>query len=325
MEQKVSAVATLPDDLVDLRAFCLVADLGSITAAARALDETKGAVSRRVTRLERVLGVTLLRRSPRLVSVTEDGAAFRVRVGRALDMLDDAAGALQAARSTPQGLLRITAPTDMGVLIAPLVAEFIGAYPAVRVDAIITQNELDFDAHQLDIAFRAAATLRDSSLIAHKLIDLTLGFYAAPGYLASHGAPRRPDDLENHRLYLMRFRGGVPEVSLRSDGEPQLVEKLALRGVIVANDGVFVREATLAGGGIALLPSVMVERDVTDGRLAPVLRHHSVVEQGALYLLHSASPFMPPKVRAFRDFVKGKLATECATRRKRAKGRPVEK
>ncbi len=320
MKQKVSVPATLPDDLIDLRAFCLVADLGSITAAARTLDETKGSVSRRVTRLERVLGVTLLRRSPRLVSVTEDGAAFRVRVGRALELLDDAAAALQAAGSTPQGVLRITAPTDMGSVLAPLVAEFIEAHPAVRVEAIITQNELDFDAHQLDIAIRAAATLRDSSLIAHKLIDLTLGFYASPAYVARHRAPRRPDELASHRLYLMRFRAGVPEISLRAESDPHHVERLVLRGAIVANDGVFVREAALAGGGIALLPRVMVERDVTDGRLAPVLRHHGIVEKGALYLLHSASPFLPPKVRAFRDFVKVKLAAECAVRGKRGKG-----
>ena len=99
---------TQTKDLTDLRAFCMVVDRGSITAAAKALGETKGAVSRRITRLERAVGSPLLRRSPRLVQATENGIAYRVQVGRALELLDDATTVLQDARATPSGVLRVS-------------------------------------------------------------------------------------------------------------------------------------------------------------------------------------------------------------------------
>ena len=319
MERKVSDSATLPGDLGDLRAFCLVADLGSITAAARTLHETKGGVSRRITRLESALGVSLLRRSPRLVAVTEDGAAFRVRVGRALEILDDAAHALISERSTPRGLLRLTAPTDFGALLAPLVSRFIQRFPEVRVEALLTQTELDFDAHQLDIALRATGALRDSSLIARKLLDMDMGFYASPAYLEKHRAPRKPADLADHSLLLMRFRAGEATLTLHPENEPRETERVVLHGAIMASDAVFVREAALAGGGIAVLPNMMAEQDLEAKRLVRVLKNYRTVESGGLYLLHSASPFLSPKVRAFRDFVVEQFETQCASRRPRVR------
>src|SRR4051812_32831093 len=120
MKRDTAAAETSIADLQDLRAFCQVVDLGSITAAAKALGETKGSVSRRLTRLERALGVVVVQRSPRRVQATEDGIAYRARVGRALELLDDAAVQVQQARTAPHGHLRITAATDIGLsVVAP--------------------------------------------------------------------------------------------------------------------------------------------------------------------------------------------------------------
>ena len=317
MKQSVAISETIPGDLTDLRAFCAVVDLGSITAAAKTLHETKGSVSRRISRLERALGVALVRRSPRLVTVTEDGAAFRVRVGRALEMLDDATHELHANRGTPRGLLRITTPGDLGAMFAPVIARFCAKYPDIRVEAILTQASLDFEAHQLDIAIRAAGTLRDSSLVAHKMVELEMAFFASPAYLATRKAPRRVGDLADHRVVAMRIRPGEIALDTRSDAGVE--ERVVLKPAIVVNDNDFVRMDVLEGAGIGVLPVAFAERDVADERLVRVLEKHRIAQRGAIYLMHSSSPFMAPRVRVFRDFLMTEMKAQCATQLRRGR------
>lgn len=298
MRREVSESGTIRGDLADLRALCLVIDHGSITAAARALGETKGSVSRRVSRLEATLGAALLRRGPRSVSATEEGAAFRARVGSALELLDEAAAALSAGRAAPKGLLRVTGPSDLGAVIAPVVAGFIDAHPAVRVEVELTQKTLDFEADRIDVAFRAAAVLRDSSLIAHRLLELSLGLFASPSYLARHGAPASPEELAAHRLVLMRFGGsGAQRLTLRRG---ELDAPLPTRAALMANDNTFVRDATVAGSGIGLLLELHAAPELALGRLVRVLDGWALSARGGVFLLHAAG-LLPEKVRAFRD------------------------
>lgn len=297
MRPKVSENETLSGDLADLRAFCLAADLGSITAASRAMGESKGATSRRVARLERSLGAALLRRGARRVSLTEEGELFRERAGRALETLDDAAAELWAGRAEPRGVLRVTAPTDLGTLLAPVIAGFIDAHPAVRVEVELTQSALDFEAHRIDVAFRAAATLRDSPLIAHRLLDMGLALFASPGYLARHGVPATPAELSSHRLVRMPYGGRTPRLTLVRGDERATLSSVSS---LLANDNTFTLDATVAGGGVGLLLETHAEADLAAGRLVRVLGDWRFVERGALFLLH-ADAALPAKVRAFRD------------------------
>jgi DNA-binding transcriptional LysR family regulator len=303
MKTDTTPRADASPDLGDLRAFCLVVDLGSITAAAKALGEAKGSVSRRLTRLEETLGVTLLKRTPRLVQATDVGASYRARLGRALELLDDATEQAREAHDTPAGRLRVTAPIDLGQsLLAPLVAEFGERHPDVTVEMVLSAAVLDFDAHQIDVAVRAGGALRDSSLIAHKLDALEGRLFASPAYLARRGTPEAPSALSAHRLVLTRVSGVDPLLTLRrGDDEP---EEVAVRPSVVALDYSFAKEVALADGGVAVLPTIIVRREVEAGRLSPVLPEHSAF-RGTLYLLHQGSRFVPPKVRAFRDFVTG--------------------
>jgi DNA-binding transcriptional LysR family regulator len=302
MKHEVAESETYATDLHDLRAFCLVVDLGSITAAARALAETKGSVSRRLTRLEKALGVALLRRSPRLVQATEDGVAYRLRVGRALELLDDANTQVQHGRAAPSGHLRITAPFDLALSIfAPLIARFSERFPAISIELLLTDAFLDFDAHQIDVALRATSSLQDSSLIAHKLDDVRGGLYAAPAYLKKHGTPAAAEDLERHRLLHFRAVRGVATLTLRRKGEDK-PQRLRVRSVISATDFSFNRETALAGGGIAVLPTVVAKRDVTAGALVRVLPEYILID-AAIFLVHPGARFPPPKVQAFRDFM----------------------
>lgn len=294
---------------MDLRAFCLVVDLGSVTAAARTLGETKSSVSRRLTRLESRVGLTLVRRSTRLVQPTEEGAQYRLRVGRALELLDDATAELQESHAAPRGLLRITAPQDLATLVfAPLLARFAEQFPEVKVELLLTDQALDFDAHQLDIALRASSSLRDSSLIAHKLMDVGMGFVASPAYLAEHKAPRVPEELEHHRLLLMMAPGGRLTLPLVRKGEEKASASVRLRPDVLAKDGAFLRQMALAGGGIAILPDVLVQQDISEKRLVRLLPDYRAELNAKLYLLHPSMHFVPPKVRAFRDFMIQALA-----------------
>ena len=284
----------------DLRAFCRVVDLGSVTGAARSLGETKGSVSRRITRLEQALGVVLLRRSPRLVQATEDGAVYRASVGRVLEMLDDANAQARRALSAPSGHLRVTAPVDVGLtLMPPIVAGFVDRYPDITVEMILTEKLLDFDGHQIDVAVRAGATLQDSALVAHRLLDLTGRLYASPAYVARHGAPRRPDDLADHRLLLVQTVRGAGALTLRRGDEEHRLRPRS-RGSLSGSDFAFTRELALAGSGVALLPDIVARGAVEAGALVPVLREWAGFS-GALFAVHQAARLLTPKVRVFRE------------------------
>ncbi|MDP2315732.1 MAG: LysR family transcriptional regulator [Pseudomonadota bacterium] len=291
---------TLPD-LADLRAFCLVVDTGSITGAARSLGETKGSVSRRITRLERLLGVALLRRSPRLVEATEDGATYRQRLGPVLELLEETTTAVRQTRARPAGHLRVTAPNDLGVsVLAPMVTAFTERHPEVTVEMVLSDRVLDFDADHIDLALRATRTLADSTLVGQRMQDIEAGFFATPAYLAAHPAPTHPDGLRDHRLVLHRAIRGFLTFPLRGPEGAEV--SVRVRGAVSSNDYGFVRACVLAGGGIAAIPKVVVATDLAAGTLVPVLPAWSA-GSSSLYLLYAGTRFLPAKIRAFRDFV----------------------
>ena len=309
MEHDVAESETSPTDVSDLRAFCRVVDLGSITGAARVLGETKGAVSRRITRLEQALGVVLLRRSPRLVQATEDGAAYRASVGRVLELLDDANALARRALSAPSGHLRVTAPVDVGLtLMPPIMASFVERYPDISVEMILTETLLDFDGHQIDVAVRAGASLQDSALVAHRLRDFTGRLYASPAYVKAHGAPRRPDDLAQHRVLLVHSLRGASALTLRRGDEEHRL-RLRARGSLAGSDFAFTRELALAGNGVALLPDLVARSAVESGALVPLLREWAGFS-GALFAVHQGARLLTPKVRVFRDHLVAAFAAQ---------------
>jgi DNA-binding transcriptional LysR family regulator len=306
-------------DLGDLRAFCLVVDLGSITAAAKALGEGKGSVSRRLSRLEATLEVKLLRRTPRLVEATDEGALFRTELGPVLDQLADATATLRKAQSLPSGNLRVTAPYDLGVTVfAPLIAEFAERFPGVTVEMVLTEAVLNFESHKIDVAIRAAAQLSDSpSLVAQRLSTFPIAMYAAPSYLAKHGVPAKPEELGRHRFAVIPAWAAKASLSLWIEGDTaKRIVSVPIRPSIVASDHAFCREAALSGHTIAPLPSLLAQADVAAGRLVRVLEPYVLGEAG-VYVVYQGSRRLQPKIRAFRDFLlEGCLASRTAGRRR---------
>lgn len=316
MKHRVVETETAATDVDDLRAFCRVVDLGSITGAAKALGETKGGVSRRITRLERSLGVVLLRRSPRLVQATEDGAAYRASVGRVLEMLDEANAQARRALTAPSGHLRVTAPTDVGItLMPPVVASFVERYPDISVEMVLTEKLLDFDAHQIDVALRAGQGLQDSALVAHRLLEIEAKLYASPEYVKKHGAPKRVGDLEAHRMLLGQGGRGASALTLHRGAEEH---RLRFKGhvPVSGSDYSFPREVALGGGGIALLPDVVTRNDVVAGRLVGVLKDWSGFK-GTLFIVHHATRVLAPKVRVFREHIIAEFTERCKKERAR--------
>jgi DNA-binding transcriptional LysR family regulator len=236
--------------------------------------------------------------------------AYRVRVAEILELLGDANAAARKAHAAPSGQLRVTAPPGFESVLAAPLAQFALEFPEVRVSALITERFVDLEAEHIDVALRAALKLPDSSLVAHKLVDFELITVASPAYVKKHGAPRRAEDLAAHRMVQLGQGLSASTLVLRkADGSGEPIE-VRLTYAIAATDVGFAKELVVADAGIAILPRMVAQRDLDEGRLVHLLRPY-MVPGAALYLLHRAGRFLPPKVRAFRDLMTRIFPAQC--------------
>lgn len=284
------------NDLDAIATFVRVAEARSFSAAARALGVPTSTVSRTVTRLEAELGVRLVQRTTRAVSLTRDGEHLHRRVAGPLSDLGAALTEVREAGSVPRGVLRVTAPSDMAPLFGEIVAGFTERHPQVHVDAVLTSRRVDLVAEGFDIALRGTAT-PDPSHVARKLFDSSPRFYAASSYLARNPAPRDPSELARHDL--VSFREKRQTLVVRN-GEREV--RVDVEARIVADHFGLVLGATRAGAGIGALPGVLACDDLTRGRLVPVLPGWEL-PRAAAWLVYPAGRKVAPKVAAFRDYV----------------------
>lgn len=299
---------TPPYQLADLVAFLRVADHGSFSRAAGVLRESKGSVSRRISRLEAQLGARLFQRTSRSVALSEAGAEFRVAAQAALETLEQAAQRVRRTQDEPEGTLRLTAPEDVGTHVVPgLIRPFLAAHPRVRVEMVATDSVLDLHAHRLDVALRAAVVLADSGYVAVRLMPIEAGLYASPGYLAAAGVPRRGVAAlgEGHRLVLRDGDVRADRLWLRDPAAPA-PEHLTARPVFQASGYSEVMAAAEEGLGIGFLPVLITRRAVAEGRLKRVLPRFGA--SGAFLFLVHARGLLPARVRAFRDHVRSVLS-----------------
>ena len=244
-------------NLRDLRAFCAVIDQGSMTAAAKVLAETKGSVSRRISRLEERLGTALIQRGSGRAQATPEGLAYRQRALAALEILDMAQDELQDKDVAPQGHLRITVVQGIANILnlGQCLGRFSEAYPQVSVDVIMTTDILSLQEDHIDFAFRlASGDLPDSNHRALLLAKVDLGLAASPSYLEKNGLPTHPNDLQHHRLLIPRTFGSGISISMQPISQPEKADTFHLEGHITCQDTLFLTDSALAGGGIALLP-----------------------------------------------------------------------
>jgi DNA-binding transcriptional LysR family regulator len=283
--------------------FASVAELGSFSAAAQALGLSKSAVSKQVSQLETRLGARLLQRTTRRLSLTEAGRALLARGQRVAAELDGVEADLGEAPGPPRGLLRLSAPMSFGQRhIASLLPAFLAAHPAVQVELDLTDRTVDLIGERFDAAVRDGR-LPDSTLIARRLAPARRVVCASPDYLARHGVPRTPAALREHACLnytYMSAPGGWP---FSSGGRTR---RVPVRGPLSSNNGEALREAALAGLGVALLPTFIVGDDLRDRRLRALLTAYECWD-AAIFVVYPPTRHPPPKLRAFVDF----LAAHC--------------
>ncbi|WP_417455442.1 LysR family transcriptional regulator [Kiloniella sp.] len=285
--------------------FVAVVEEGSFAAAARRLGVTKSAVSKRISLLEAHLGVQLLHRSTRKLSLSEAGEQYFAHAIQSLAAAQDAADAVAQLQGAPQGRLRINTPMSFGRLhIAPLIPDFLAAYPGVGVDMVMDDRVVDMVEGGFDLAIRVR-TLEDSALIARKLAPCHNLLCAAPSYLKKHGTPKHPHDLQKHNCLQYAYANKIHTWRFEETNNGDVIN-LDVTGSYQVNNSEALREALVAGVGIARLPTFIAGADITAGRLVPLLPDYKLPSQ-IIYAVFPERRHLPAKVRVFIDYLVEKI------------------
>jgi DNA-binding transcriptional LysR family regulator len=290
-------------DVDALIVFSAVMDAGSFSAAAERLGQTPSGVSRTISRLEERLQMTLMHRTTRRLQLTEEGAWL---LGRARVLLADLShldAEAAARRSQPSGLVRVNAATPaLGHLLAPLLPEFMEAYPLVQLELVSGETYVDLIEERADLAIRIGA-LPDSTLNARRLGSSRLRVLAAPAYISRHGTPRTPADLSRHRTLGFTAPASLNTWPLAHDG----VEGWSVAPALHASSGETIRHLALAGAGIASLSHFMTRADVAAGTLVPVLEEFALPWSQPVWAVFYRQGALAPRVAALVEFLAGRL------------------
>jgi len=283
-------------DLDAIAVFVKVVQAGSFSQAARLLGMPNTTVSAKVARLEKDLGVTLIRRTTRKLHVTAAGQAYFERCMRGLAEIETAQAEITSATSEPRGLFRISVPGDVAhSLLPPLVTRYAREYPNAKIEVIVANRVVDLLGEGVDLAIRAGE-LKDSTLVVRRFLPIKGGLWASTRYLSERGAPRTPSDLEKHDCVVF---SRLDRQSLRlSDGERNV--DVAMKDRLVVDDLETVRALAVAGNGIAPLPDYLTRDGAGPTTLERVLPRWTWA-RGALSFVYPSQPFVPTNVRAFID------------------------
>lgn len=283
--------------LDDLRLFLTVLEQGSLTAGAAKVHRSLPTVSRTIAGLETWLGVRLLERSTRNISVTEPGRRLAVQAQRLLAEFDEAVGEIIGEASEPRGLLRITAPLTFGRMhVTPIVGAYLDLYPKVKVEMNLSDRFLDLAGDGIDVAVRIGK-MADSSLKQRRVGEVRRVLVASPDYLSTHGEPQEPRDLRRHDLIFFSDRAAAPEWQFGTRRTRRAV-RLSPRLIVDQIDTAL--QLTRAGRGIARALSYQVSEDISTGRLIRLLPHHEP-EPLPVSLVFSGARHLPARVRRFVD------------------------
>ena len=292
-------------DLTHLRAFARIADLGSISGAARSLKMPKSSVSRSLARLEEEVGVALVERSTRHLRLTDAGLLLHRHAGRILEDVLEAENAIGGLIGAPSGTLRVSVGFTFAVgPLAPMLPSFLARYPDLRVVLTVDNRPIDLLTDEIDVALRIGP-LRDSELIARKLTTLELWPCASPAYLAARGTPKTVDDLLQHSLIAHSERRSSWKIRTPTGA----VREIETEPGIVVPEPAVVKTMLLGGAGIGWLPDFHAADALADGSLVRLLPDHDseTLEVHALYPSHRS---LSAKVRVFIDALAAHLASK---------------
>ena len=288
------------DRWTEIELFVQVAETGSLSRAAEALELSNAAASRHLSALEERLGARLVERNTRRLYLTDTGAEFFSRARAILADLKDAESAANATALNPTGVLRITASLSFSMHhVAPLLREYTQRYPNVRVHVEAANRYMDIIDNNIDVAIRTREYEPDSNITIRRLAETRRLLVAAPRYLAQHGRPESLEDLQRHKLLVYVHANNPNELRFTRAGETVTV---AAQGLLESNDGQILRSAALDGLGILVQPTYIVYDDIVAGRLVPVLDDWDLPRL-IINLAYPSRKHLSAKVRTFIDFI----------------------
>ncbi|MCU5771666.1 LysR family transcriptional regulator [Erwiniaceae bacterium BAC15a-03b] len=292
--------------LEELRAWVVVVDTGSITAAAEQLSQTSSGISRALSRLENKLQTTLLHRTTRRLALTEEGQVFLQHARQILASVETAEEQIAQRREIPSGRLRVNAATPFMLhVIVPLVEEFSARFPLIQLELHTDDLVIDLLEQQTDIAIRIGE-LRDSTIHARNLGSSKLRLLASPAYLAKYGQPVSVADLANHRLigFTQLDKHNIWPV-WRSEGQ-----FLQVKPDVSASSGETIRQLAVYGQGIARLSDFLSREDRDSGRLVPVLEQETQEMRHPVSAVYYRNTTLSARITCFLDFLSEQIASK---------------
>ncbi|MBY5863914.1 LysR family transcriptional regulator [Rhizobium leguminosarum] len=288
-------------NLNDILIFMAVVDAGSFIAGGQAVGLSRSAAGKAVTRLEDRLGARLLNRTTRTLSLTDEGRMFYERGLQILVSVDEAEASVAGQNSTPRGVLRLTVPDAFGRLVVlPLLEKYLRAWPDIQVEVNFTDRLADIVEEGFDLAIRVGATATDTRLVSRVIATYKARLCASPSYLAERGEPGDIEDLAVHDCLI--FAGRNQRQGWRFRGEGGSWIKAQGRSRLRLDSGEAIRDAALAGLGIALLPDFLVTDDLAAGRLRQILADFET-DDAKIVTLYPDKRLLEPRVRRFIDLM----------------------
>ena len=300
----------MADRLTGIEVFVHAIRLGGLSAAARDMGISPAMAAKHLNALEARLGITLVNRTTRRLSLTEAGSSYIEKAERILAELGEAEAEVSARTVAVEGLLRVSAPAAFGVLHLPeLVAEFHRLHPAVTIELGLNDRYVDLLEEKWDMAIRIGR-LADSSLVALKLVDISMNICASPDYLADRGTPQTLDDLTDHDClgYTLSSLGDPSQWDFGRDG----AIKVPVRGSLRANNGEVLVQAAIAGQGLVYGPRFITAKALADGRLVEVTLDAPLVEPGAIHAITHRTRRPAAKTRAWIEFLSSRMRVLAA-------------
>jgi len=287
----------MSQDLARIRAFVQVFDAGGFSSAARQHGRSKALLSKYVTDLEDYLGVRLMNRTTRKLSLTEAGEAYYREASQLLQQLDDLDASILDQTAAPRGLLRVSAPRNFGeMILAPAIFSFVVSHPEVTLDLRLEDRFVDLVEEGIDLALRISAA-QDSSLIARRIADMQHAVCVSPNYLKGRSLPKRPEDLRGHACIIDTNLQGQANWRLVENGQTISVH---VNGPVRVNSPLSARDAAVAGLGVALLPGYLADPLLESGELVRILE--GFVQTGSsLQAVYPHRRHLAGKVRALID------------------------
>ncbi|MDN4572413.1 LysR family transcriptional regulator [Pandoraea cepalis] len=288
-------------DLDTVALFVRVAALGNVSAAGRERGLSPATASTRLTQLEGALGARLLHRTTRRVALTQEGEAFVREAQTLLAAEAQAMASVGQGHAAPQGRLRVSCSSSFGRQhVSPALSAFLARYPGISLDFRLTDRVVDLIEAGMDLAIRVGA-LRDSTLVARKLAPNRRTLCASPAYLAARGAPKHPGELVAHDCLIL---GEQRDWRFVTPGGPLSVR---VGGRLASDNGEVLRDAVLAGLGIALKSTWDVGAHLRSGALVPVLPAYPLAEEVAIWAVYPSRAFVPPKTHALIEFLQARF------------------